>query len=328
MLKRTQSLQLILDLRCNSNCTVCGASWPFHPNLDTMQAITRLRRGIQIGLHEVIFSGGEVTLRRDLVKLIEIARELGYSSIVLLTNGRLLAKSGYLESLVQAGITSIGTSLHGHEAGVHELITRAPRSFDQTIDGIKAIRLNFPDIPLSVNCVLDGVNYKNVVDVVHLLLRLEVRSLQITYVVPVGKAKGIYFRTGMPRISETVPFIRNAVEVFENHYSIVVGASITLAFFPFCVLGDLASFSADFSQSISYFASETGDLVLIEDEISRQSMKTKRPECASCRFTMLCSGVWQEYIAARGWAEFIPITDYDPDQIFSKFDGKTQDSHR
>lgn len=316
MLKKTRSLQLILDLKCNSNCTICGAAWPFRPQLDTMQAINRLQRGVEMGLYEVVISGGEVTLRHDLIELVQIARSLGYASIVLLTNGRRLANPRYLDSLLQAGITSIGTSLHGHISQVHELVTRVHQSFDQVIAGIKTVRSHLPDIPLSVNCVLSGVNYRFSADVVRLLVRLDVRLIQLTYVVPVGKAKGIYFASDTPRISETLPFLKNGIEAFMNEFHARSDASITLAFYPFCVLRDLISFSGEYSQSMSYFASETGEIILVDDEIFRQNLKIKQPECVRCRFNTICDGVWREYVEAKGWAEFLPITEYSPEQIF------------
>lgn len=317
MLEKTRSLQLILDLRCNSNCTLCGASWPFHPNLNTMQAVERLCHGIQIGLREVVFSGGEVTLRHDLIKLIQFARNIGYSSIIVLTNGRRLANSSYLEKLAQAGITSIGTSLHGHTAEVHEHITRAALSFEQTVEGIETVRRRLPALPLSVNCVLNEVNYRYTADIVRFLMSLDVRLVQLTYVVPVGKAKGIYFHSETPGISETLPFIRDSIDIFRSQYNELSNASVTLAFFPFCVLRDLVSFSGEASQSMSYFASESGEFVLADDEISRQDLKTKRTECALCRFDKQCDGIWQEYVAAKGWIEFTPVTEYGPEQIIS-----------
>ena len=315
MLQRTRSLQLILDLRCNNNCTICGASWPLQPCLDTEQAIQRLQRGIQMDLREVVFSGGEVTLRHDLLELIQAARRLGYTSIVLLTNGRRLANPGYLEALARAGITCIGISLHGHTAEVHERITRSPRSFEQAVAGIKATRSILPEIPLSVNCVLNGDNYRYTVDIVRFLLTLDVRLVQLTYVVPVGRAKGIYFRLDTPSMSDTLPFVRNAVDIFLEDCHGIPGTSITLAFFPYCILRGLERFSGDIGQSMSYFASVNGELFLIDDEVARQNLKAKRSECTLCHFSKLCGGVWQEYVDAKGWTEFVPIVEYSPEQV-------------
>lgn len=314
MLGRVRSLQLVLDLQCNNNCTICGASWPFQPHLNTVQAIDRLQRGIEMGLSEVVLSGGEVTLRRDLLTLIQTAREIGYTSVILLTNGRRLAHPAFLQSLLRAGITGIGSSLHGHTPEVHEQITQAPRSFWQAVEGIQAVRHYLPDLPLSVNYVLSMGNYRYTTEVVRLLVGLDVRMIQITYVVPVGRARGIFYQPDMPRMIDTLPFIRDGIDIFLNRYHETPNATIVLAFFPFCVLSGLESFSGDIAQPITYFASEVGNLVAIEEEIARQHLKTKRSECALCRFSAFCDGIWQEYVAARGWAEFTPITEYGPDQ--------------
>lgn len=316
-MEQRNSFQLILDLRCNNRCTICGASWPFRPRLNTIQAIERLRRGILLGLTEVVISGGEVTLRSDLMEIIHAAREMGYSSIVLLTNGRRLANPDYLKSLVEAGITAVGVSLHGHTPKIHEQITRTPHSFKEAVTGITTIRSHFPTLPLSVNCVLTGENYRHSANIVRFLIELNVRVIQFTYVIPIGKAKGIYFQAGVPSMSEALLFVRKGIDVFLSAYNGISETSFILAFFPLCVLGDLLQFSGDLTQSSSYLASEAGSLVLIDEKIAMENLKVKRKECEACRFSEVCHGVWQEYIDAKGWEEFEPIREFDPNSAFS-----------
>jgi MoaA/NifB/PqqE/SkfB family radical SAM enzyme len=314
MAEEPRSLQLILGLNCNNHCSVCGGAWPFRPQLDTRQALERLRHGFQFGLREVIFSGGEATLRPDLHNLIKAAKDIGYSSILLLTNGRRLSDPAYLEHLSQVGVTGIGTSLYGSAPDIHDRITQDSGSFAQTLSGIKAVRNQLPEVPLSVNFVICAANYDCTADVVRLLVGADIRLVQLTFVVPVGRAKGIFHASDMPRIRDTLPYIQTGIEVFQGWYHSLPHTSITLAFFPFCVLGELVPFSTNFFQVPSYFAAESGELVLIDDEIARQNLKTKRQECALCFYNHQCDGVWQEYIDAKGWAEFSPITGKESDR--------------
>lgn len=62
-----------------------------------------LDKAWQAGIPHVIFTGGEPTLRPDLVDLLNHAERLGMVT-GLLTNGRRLADSAYLDALLQAGL--------------------------------------------------------------------------------------------------------------------------------------------------------------------------------------------------------------------------------
>jgi MoaA/NifB/PqqE/SkfB family radical SAM enzyme len=327
MFEKASSFQLILDLRCNCNCIICGASWPFRPNLSTKEAIDRLQLGIDIGLLEVVFSGGEATLRSDLLELIQIACKIGYTSVILLSNGRCLSDITYLDALAQAGVTGIGVSLHGHTVELHEQITQTPGSFEQTVEGITTLQYHLPGVPLSVNYVICGTNYRFTKDIISFLVQLKVRLIQVTYVVPVGRAIGIYYMPTMPSMSEALPYVRDGVSLFMKTYRKESNASISLAFFPYCILRDLVIFSGDISQSESYFATEIGEIIPVDTEISRQQMKIKRTKCIFCSFYSHCDGVWKEYIDAKGWAEFEPIVDYDPELIIRSIDCDSMNSN-
>ena len=37
-------------------------------------------------------------------------------------------------------------------------------------------------------------------------------------------------------------------------------------------------------------------------------VKSKRPECAACRYDGICRGVWKAYTEKFGWEEFVPFS--------------------
>jgi len=284
--------------------------------LNTEQALDRLRRGIALGIKEVVFSGGEVTLRGDIVALVRAAKHLGYGTVVVLTNGRRLSNPSLTYALIDNGVTRFGLSLYGHTPQIHEQVTRIRGSFAQTLEGIATIQ-SYPhrQVPISVNCVISPTNFRYVADIVELLVQVDVRMVQLTYVVPVGRAKGIYYKPDMPSMSQTLQFVRKAIDRFLSHYEAIARSSISVAFYPFCVLRGLEPFSSAIGQTLTYFASEAGELVPITLEISRHQLKVKRNKCSLCNFSSLCDGVWQEYVKAKGWSEFVPITEYCPEDV-------------
>lgn len=109
------SAAIYITERCNSRCITCNA-WKntTAQELDTAawkQALSRIRTA---GISAVEFVGGEPLLRPDLTELIAEAKCLGYSSILVSTNGFLLDAARTAE-IITAGANSFHISLDGFE---------------------------------------------------------------------------------------------------------------------------------------------------------------------------------------------------------------------
>ncbi|MEA3339579.1 MAG: radical SAM protein, partial [Chloroflexota bacterium] len=77
------------------------------------------------GVPHVCFTGGEPTLREDLILLIQHAEELGQVT-GLLTDGRRLREQEYLDELLLAGLDHLQITLASHRAELHdEIVGRA-----------------------------------------------------------------------------------------------------------------------------------------------------------------------------------------------------------
>src|SRR5262249_4333716 len=89
-------------------------------DLTTDQIRERLRYGAQNGYTQVGFSGGETTIRKDLLELVAYARRLGYERIGITTNGFMLAYLDFTLKLVAAGLSSVNVSVHGNTAKLND----------------------------------------------------------------------------------------------------------------------------------------------------------------------------------------------------------------
>ena len=168
-------MDLKLGFACNNRCLFCAqgekrtecASRPPEQLLSELRAARPEATGL-------VLTGGEPTLYKKLVPLVRAASQLGFSSIQLQTNGRMLAYPDVLARLVEAGVTEISPSLHGPTAEVHDALTRAPGSFDETTRGIE----NAVTAGLSVltNSVITRSNVELLAETVELLAGLGVRS--------------------------------------------------------------------------------------------------------------------------------------------------------
>ncbi len=70
------------------------------------------------GVPTIDFIGGEPTLHPELPALIARARSRGFPQVTICTNGVLLLRPGYLDSLLAAGLTGVRFSFHDHRPEV------------------------------------------------------------------------------------------------------------------------------------------------------------------------------------------------------------------
>jgi Fe-coproporphyrin III synthase len=103
-----------LTNRCNQRCAHCCVSATPHVaagELDTKTCRRVLSEMAEAGVPEVIFSGGEPMLRRDLVELVQFASDLGISAH-LSSNGTLVMPRSAAK-LAKAGLAYLGVSIDG-----------------------------------------------------------------------------------------------------------------------------------------------------------------------------------------------------------------------
>lgn len=105
----------------------------------------------------VQLTGGEPTCRKDLPEIIRMGRERGFWGIEVNTNGLVIAsRPGYLETLVEAGLTGVYLSFDGLSGDVYEA-TCGRDILDVKLRAIERCREAGIQVVLSV-AVLFGVN--------------------------------------------------------------------------------------------------------------------------------------------------------------------------
>ena len=151
----------IIDVtnRCNMNCPICFAdaskSYIYEPSKEQIrEMLLNLKKNKPIPPVALQFSGGEPTLRDDLPELVEMAKSLGFSFVMVDSNGIRLAKDlSYLKALKDAGMDSIYLQFDGLDDSVYEKIR-----------GMKMLNLKMRVLE---NC--RRIDFRNVVLVVTLI---------------------------------------------------------------------------------------------------------------------------------------------------------------
>jgi radical SAM protein with 4Fe4S-binding SPASM domain len=131
-------VDLALTYACNNACPHCyneteRLSMPSLSQADWFRVLDKLA---EIGVPHVIFTGGEPTLVRALPHLIRYADSLGLIA-GMNTNGRRLARPGFVHELVDAGLNHVQVTLESCYPNVHDEMVNAPGAFHETVQGIK-----------------------------------------------------------------------------------------------------------------------------------------------------------------------------------------------
>ena len=149
------NLRISLTPKCNLSCIYChreGEKAPQGP-LSAAEIAEVLRVAAGFGIRSVKFTGGEPTLRPDLIEIIKSGPAGMESSIT--TNGTLLA--GLAADLKQAGLRRVNVSIDSLDPATYKKITGTDRLSD-VLEGIDAaIASGLTPVKLNM-VVLKGVN--------------------------------------------------------------------------------------------------------------------------------------------------------------------------
>src|SRR5262249_50718687 len=146
-----------------------------------------LRQHREEGTDQLDIDGGEPTMHPRLVDAIQLARQLGYRSINVTTNGRLLRDRNVAQNLVRSGITHLLISVHGATAEIHDAATDAPGSYAQTISGIDNVMASRPSgLETGMNVTIVRCNVDHLQPLTELAIAKGFSKINFQFTTPFG----------------------------------------------------------------------------------------------------------------------------------------------
>ena len=173
---------------CNQRCIFCLDRFAQTGGAVPLKSLRRfLLTGRRQGLRRVVLSGGEATIHPEFIRVVELARELGYTHIQTITNGRRFCYPDFLKKSVAAGLKEVTFSLHGHTPAIHDRLTQVPGSFVQALSGLRAA-LAAPGLIVSVDVVINKLNLSVLREHLDFCIGLGVGEFDLLALVPFGAA--------------------------------------------------------------------------------------------------------------------------------------------
>ena len=162
---------LALTYKCNNKCSFCYVGDRKVDELSTADWKKIIDRLWKIGVPSVIFTGGEPTLRKDLVDLVGSAKEFVTG---LITNGRNLSKE-LCGALYTAELDYIQVSLESGDKAIHDRMVGVDGAWQESVAGIKNALAS--KIIVTTNTTLTKANIAGLKDTIRFLHSLGVNNI-------------------------------------------------------------------------------------------------------------------------------------------------------
>jgi len=175
---------------CNLACVHCCTDSSPHVSTENDVSFERaasvIREFPKLNIDQLLFSGGEPLLRKDLPALVNEV-DCSVTRVHIATNGMPITVE-MAKKLKQSKVASVAISLDGHNAETHNEVRLNRLAFQKTVDGIRACVAE--DVPVRVAGMITPSNVDFIEDFVELLVSLGVKKALLSPVVEeAGRAK-------------------------------------------------------------------------------------------------------------------------------------------
>lgn len=322
----------IIELRtcytCNNNCRHCPVAHKKHLNDRTFEECKKILKDNRQDRNLLIISGGEPTIRDDIFDLISYARDIDYQWIQLKTNGRIFYYKDFTEKMVKLikehpvsdeqrdinhengynfrglDIFEFYISIYGSNPEMHDFISGVPKSFEQTIQGIK--NLLCLNQVVTVNIVITKINYRYLLEIVKYLDDIGVKYIELSFINIDGDAF-TNFENIVPRINDVQPYI---FDVIKNLHSISRENIILINNIPRCCIQEVhfphlsESYYPYDGHKMYKFVELDSTTTYYEEEV-KNNIKGKKCKC--CINDPICFGLNKKYVEKLGFDELNPV---------------------
>ncbi len=182
-----KKLDVALTMNCNLRCKHCllGNRLESGESIKKEVLIKVLQEGVSLGVKDLLFTGGEPLVYKDILEVLKIASKLGYN-VSINTNGTLINES-MAKALADISLYKIQVSIEGPQK-VHDYI-RGNGTFDRAINGIKLVKKYGIKVYLNTQLTEQLLEKENFKEYMSLLELIEPELVQLTVTASLGNAK-------------------------------------------------------------------------------------------------------------------------------------------
>ncbi len=299
---------LKLGFTCNNNCVHCVVTDKraiLKNDLTTDEIKEILINKVKPIDDNVVFTGGEPTIRSDFIELVKFANANNIN-VHIQTNGTGFASEELTKELAPY-IASVLIAIHSYDEKTHNRVVQDSKQimYKKTLQGIKNIYKYH--IPFETQTVISSINFPTLYDTYKFIQENFPGTLMhVTYPHPLGNAyknhyivclKYSYMQSELYRIfkdfgkyliTEAIPLCY--IYPYEKGINYIVDSHLITDFYTEKRHGLDPSNSSLKSTLIDEFGYSNNY------NINDLTSKRKGSKCKECAFFNICPGVWKEYI--------------------------------
>jgi MoaA/NifB/PqqE/SkfB family radical SAM enzyme len=291
--------------RCTNDCVFCGSKDFGDLEKNITYEFNKIDRILKSGetIESIEISGNDPAEYDKLPEIIEkIAGITKAERIELATHGKTLADMQLAAKFVASGVNAFKIPLYGHTDTVHDAVTRAPGSFDQTMKGIANIQELKQE--LGVHALLTAQNQDHAYDII-LFLRKHSNNYYIS--IPC-------YPRNAPLVYEFIPDFKRLRKTLTDAIIALKAKGIfpLLCNIPYCMLDihyDRFMTLSIPKKGYEHFRSKSsGQNITIrkKEVIPEYRMMIKGRECRRCIYFKQCSGFLKTMVDV-GYFSFRPV---------------------
>lgn len=285
---------------CNENCTFCHTADLREQNDSASRVAWKIRRAKALGYSMVVLSGGEPTIRPELLSWARLVASLDMD-FGLVTNGLLLSYPHVTSELIEAcRLRYVYMSIHGGDAKVHRSVVCAD-TFGQAIGALQLLAGRVPD--LTAHCVVTTANMPHLRGLVKRLVPLKHLAIKLSMTQPKGGGAHA-FDVLVPDVTACGAAVKDAIL-----YGMELRGADAMPRFahdgvPFCQLEGLEDLYDDLKthRFATMIEADEDDFVPVDDVA-----KTHPEACQACALRGACPGLFRGYLEARGAGALRPV---------------------
>ncbi|HEY3358548.1 MAG TPA: radical SAM protein [Polyangia bacterium] len=175
-----------LTKRCNNRCLFCHDAYRHDGGIiDPEEIRAQIRAGRERGATRLILSGGEPTIHPAFLDFVAYGREVGYTWLQTISNGRMFAYDKFVRRAIAAGLCEATLSMHGHTPELYDRLVGVGGAFPQALKGLR--NLLAAGLVVSVDVVVSKLNVRHLPDLLRFYLGLGVREFDLLHLIPFGR---------------------------------------------------------------------------------------------------------------------------------------------
>ena len=180
------SLTLQLTKKCNFNCLFCGQAVSRivkkeQASLSRVKISEIIKDAQKLGVNIIQLTGGEPTLRKDLISIIQEISSYNIKSNLLTTTYFMDKK--YCNKLIDAGLSQLSVSFHSPYEKNHDKVCGKAGSYKKLNKNITYFKLIKPEIEVQITYTTHSLNFNSAYKMLVLAKELSVDTISFSQTV-------------------------------------------------------------------------------------------------------------------------------------------------